>query len=453
VESSPQKMVDEKYAQKFLQFKDSVEVEYSANYLDSNSLVSVLRDPSGLYFVHYAIEPKRLSVDSYNDKYFANIKVNGTVSSLEGKQVFQFDRSFALNLDAAQMREASRIPFDYHDMFPLVPGTYKLSVLLKNDVSKEFTSLEQTLVIPGAAPALQMTAPILGYKTARADAARKRLKPFQLGGTQVYSQPGRVFNKKDTLAVVFQIFGLTPAQMSSAAVRYVLGRPGQPPVEKTRPLAEYTDGPNICEAFPLTDFVPAHYTLRVTVTAGGRDLISASDEFDVSHQQDLPRPWFYSRLMPEAADPAFDQILGSQLFSLGRMPEARVYLERAYQRKPDSADAALSLSQVYMAMGDAARIPLILTPFLAATQPPKYEVFVLAGQAYGKLGEFAKAVNILDQAVARFGVNTFLLNEIGENYIRRGQVKEALAALDKSLQLNPQQPEIKKKVADLREKK
>ena len=58
----PETLVEEKYAQKFLEFKDVVEVEYSANYLDSDSLVHVLRDPGGLYFVHYAVEPRRLAV-------------------------------------------------------------------------------------------------------------------------------------------------------------------------------------------------------------------------------------------------------------------------------------------------------------------------------------------------------------------------------------------------------
>jgi cytochrome c-type biogenesis protein CcmH/NrfG len=42
---------------------------------------------------------------------------------------------------------------------------------------------------------------------------------------------------------------------------------------------------------------------------------------------------------------------------------------------------------------------------------------------------------------------------MGENYARLGQVREALAAFDKSLQLNPKQPEIQKKAAALREKK
>jgi len=461
VENLPQTMVEERYAQKFLDFKDSVEVEYSANYLDSNSLVHVLRDPGGLYFVHFAVEPKRLSTaDSVSGSgYAVNLKVNGTVSSLDGKMIYQFDRAIALALNDAQKGEADKMPFDYHDMFPLIPGTFKISVLIKNESSKEFTSLEERVVVPASAPALQMTAPILGYKVATADAARKRLKPFQIGATQVYCQPGRVFARSDTLTAAFQLFGLTPAQKDAAVVRYTIsrsaaaGQPAPSPAETTRPLREYADPAGILESFSLADFAPAHYALKVAVSVDGRDLISASDEFDVSHRTDIPRPWFYSRLIPDAADPATDLIVGTELVNSGRAAEALTYLERASQRKPDSEDAALALAQAYLSLGETPKVPALLAPFLAATKAPKYEVFVLAGQTYGKLGEYAKAISILDQAVTRFGINAVLLNEIGENYARLGQVREALAAFDKSLQLNPKQPEIQKKAAALREKK
>jgi tetratricopeptide (TPR) repeat protein len=138
--------------------------------------------------------------------------------------------------------------------------------------------------------------------------------------------------------------------------------------------------------------------------------------------------------------------------NFGRAAEAWIYLERASQRKPDSEDAALALAQALLSLGEASRIPPLLEPFLAA-KAPKYEIFVLAGQTYGKLGEYEKAIALLDQAVTRFGINTMLLNEIGDDYARLGQVREALAAYDKSLQLDPKQPDIQKKAAVLREKK
>ena len=121
--SAPTRGVEAKYAQKFLEYKDLVEVEYTANYLDSDGLIKVFRDPSGLYFVHYAVELRRLSVNQYENKYSTTLKVNGRVTTANGHLVHQFDKTVSLNLNEEQVNEASRLPFDFQDLFPLSAAT------------------------------------------------------------------------------------------------------------------------------------------------------------------------------------------------------------------------------------------------------------------------------------------------------------------------------------------
>ncbi|MGD0781654.1 MAG: GWxTD domain-containing protein, partial [Candidatus Aminicenantales bacterium] len=212
VEESPRRLVEETYARKFLEFKDIVDVEYSANYLDSDALFKVLKEPGGLAFVHYAIEPARLSVEQAGDRYLTTLKINGNVSEPGGRPIFQFDKTASISMTGEQIRNAGRTKFDFHDMFPLIPGTYKISILMKNEASKEFMSIEQTLAIPGETPSIQMTSPILAYKTANAEEGARRLKPFRLGAVQLYCQPNRAFARSETLAVGFQLLGLDAGQ-------------------------------------------------------------------------------------------------------------------------------------------------------------------------------------------------------------------------------------------------
>ncbi len=80
IESTPQREIKDQYARKFLEYKDRVEVEYSANYIGSESLVRVTKISGGPYFVQYAIEPARLSVNAHDDFYYTTLNVNGTVS-------------------------------------------------------------------------------------------------------------------------------------------------------------------------------------------------------------------------------------------------------------------------------------------------------------------------------------------------------------------------------------
>jgi GWxTD domain-containing protein len=131
VENAPRAQVEERYAQKFLEYKDAVEVEYSANYLVSDSLVKIVKDPSGLTFVHYAVEPKRLSMNAHEDKYYTTLKINGIASTLAGQRIYQFEKTVTVNLDESQMKAANVQPFDLLDLFPLIPGTYKISILVR----------------------------------------------------------------------------------------------------------------------------------------------------------------------------------------------------------------------------------------------------------------------------------------------------------------------------------
>ena len=39
--------------------------------------------------------------------------------------VYQFDKMVVVELNEAEMKERSGRPFNFHDMFPLIPGTYR----------------------------------------------------------------------------------------------------------------------------------------------------------------------------------------------------------------------------------------------------------------------------------------------------------------------------------------
>jgi len=453
VEESPRRLVEETYARKFLEFKDIVDVEYSANYLDSEALFKVLKDPGGLAFVHYAVEPVRLSVEQAGDKYLAALKINGSVSEPGGRLIYQFDKSASIAMTSEQVRGASRTKFDFHDMFPLIPGTYKISILIKNEASKEFMSVEQTLAIPAEKPAIQMTSPILAYKTVKADDGAGRLKPFRLGAVQLYCQPNRAFARTENLAVGFQVWGLDAVQKEGGRIRYVFSRDGQTVRTKERALGEYGEFPQIIEEFSLDEFVPAHYVLAVSVLLGAKEAVTAKEEFDVSQQSALPRPWFYSKVLPQISDPVYEATIGIQLANAGRLDEARALLEKTWRAKPDSPDAALDLARVLRATNEEARIPAVLDPFLRPPVPPRYEIYALSAAARLKTGRAAEALELFERTITRFGVTADTLNGLGEARLALGQVKEALSAWERSLKLNPNQPELGKKIEGLKDKK
>jgi GWxTD domain-containing protein len=452
MESAPQRMVEENYARKFLEYKDVVEVEYSANYLESDSLVKIIRGPGGMSFVHYVVEPQRLSVNNFENKYYTVLKVNGNVTTADGRPVYQFDKTVNLEWGEEEMVARSNQPFDFRDAFPLIPGDYKLSILIKNEVSKEFTSVERALSIPGEGAGLLMTAPILAYDVGPADPGNTKIRPFRVASRQILCQPGRVFLRKDTLSVAFQLLGLGSDLLAKGALKYAFFRQDQPFRETVRSVSEYATLPDIIESFPLADFPPDHYRIQVSFVADGAAAVTAKDEFDVSFADTLPRPWVYARVLPDPSNPLYARVTGIQLFNLGRFEESRASLASAHARMP-SEDTAADLARALLALKDYAAIDPLLAPYLKQEKPARYEVYLMAGRAAREAGNFARAVEIYDDAVAHYGSNTALLNLVGESYFGLGRFEEARAVWERSLSADPNQPEIRKKVDLLKSKK
>ncbi len=451
VETVPIRQVEERYARKFLEYKDIVEVEYSANYIISDSLVKVIRDPSGIYFVHYAMELERFSVNQYGDKYSTHFRLNGTVSDSEGQNIYQFEKTYPLEFDKEQMKNITYRPLSVHDMFPLIPGSYRLSVLLKNEVSKEFTSLERHLIIPKDQTDLQMSSLILGFKMEEQERGQERLKPFQMGNYYIDFQANRVFLSQDDLVVAFQISGINRQLREKGELKFTFFKNSEVFRSFSRKTSEYEEFQDFVEVFSLKEFLPAHYRLQVSLFVEGKEVLFNGEEFDITHQEAISRPWVCSRILPRPDDPIYSFIIGTQLFQAGKIIEARNHLEKAFQRKPDSVHFALNLARVCMAMAEYKRVVSILLPFLNQPKAPAYEVFFISGKAYKNLGELNKAIEVFDRAISHYGLNITLLNVIGECYFQLGNAEEALAAWEKSLEINSDQPQIKKNIETLKE--
>jgi len=444
IEQTPQKMVEDKYARKFFEYKDIIDVDYSVNYIDSDALVRVLKDPSGLYFIHYDLEPSRLSINQYDNQYATNFKVNGLLSTVDGRLVYQFEKTFPVKLTPDQMKERQHLPLAIYDVFPCVPGEYKLSILAKNEASKEFTSLEQTIRIPEKVQ-VEMSSPILAYKVSPSESAEGKIKAFLLGGQQLYLQANRVFTAKDELAVAVQLFGLTPELKNRASLKYQFWKESEIYKEETYPVSELDSLPLVIKIFPLAGFPPAHYFLNLTLLVDGQEKIKVKEEFDLSYLESLPRPWVLSRVLPPPTDPYYGWIIGSQLYKLGRLTEARTVLEAAVAKAPGNEDLALELARVYVALNDYQAAAKILDSFVSAEQGVRYETYLVAAQAAFSFGQYEKALTVLDKAVARHGSDIQLLDLIGDCYFKLGKKEEALAVWQKSLEINPDQPELKRK--------
>ncbi len=446
----PQKKIDDLYAEKLLKYKDIVEVEYTANYVGSEYLVVPIRDSSEIFFVHFSVDPRTLSVGSYEETYYSYFELVTQVTDLEGKTVFQYQKTYSLNLNKEQVQDIKLKSYSIQDMFPLVPGQYKLNVLLKNTVSKEFTSFEADILIPEAT-SLVMTPLLLGYKVEPLSGPQKYYKPFVVDGYQLFCQPNRSFILKDDLVASFQVHNLSPDLIERGFVQYTLIKEEQEISKETVKIQESEDKTNFIKIFPLRNFPPGYYTLKVALINGeGKELLQEKNEFSLSTLEGIARPWVISRALPMSHSTEYSFILGDQLLNKGKIEEAKTLLESIYRKNPASLKYAYGFSRVLFLLKEYGKVKIILQPFLSSSQE-NYEFIRLLGQSCQALKEYEEAIKHYKKYLTHIGTNLLILNSIGECYFLLGNMEEALIAWEKSLEIDPNQEVIKEKVRSIKE--
>ena len=446
----PEKSVDARYAEALLKYKDVIEVDYSANYIGSDSVVSVIRDPSGLFFVHYGIKPEKLSVLPHDGRFAVNFELNGIFKDAEGRTIFQYDKAFPLDFDRAALDEVQKTGVLIEDAVPLAPGAYAFSLLMKNTVSREFTSLEKKLVIPGAVPEACAISPLLlGYRAKALPASPRQVKPFRAGDTQISCRPGWTFGSGETLAVFFQVYALAADLRRTGRLEYVFEKQGREVLRREVPLAELPPL-DVVREFPLRDLPPEAYRLRVAVRDGqGRALVTAEADFEVSPTAEIPEPLVAAKVMPPADHPMYAYLLGGQLEKAGDLAAAAPLLAKAYEANPNMLDYALAYAGVLVKAGDFVRAKGMLFPFANDTGKNQ-EALALLGRCHQALGEFREAVGAYKTYLERTGTRLDVLNDLAECHYRLGEVAAAAAAWRRSLEIDPKQTAVRRRLEGIK---
>ena len=448
----PLKMIKEEYAEKFFRFKEIVEVEYSANYIDNRSLLAVIRDPSGLSFIHYAVELSRLSVEFEAGRYRTTLELNGKAADKQGRLIFQFERKAPVSLDKDQVESLRSRPFSLQGLFPLAEGDYDLTLIVKNAASKEFTTVEESVHVPSPARGLALGPLLMAYGARKeAGPGPKGLRAFALPGLQLFVSPLSEFLPGEKLTAAFGLFG-PPSEIEAVkSVRYdILDAQSRVKTTRTALLAAGGGSGFVQETFDLDGLPPADYTLDVALLDGsGRALQSGRAAFGLTSARYVPRPLISSETMAEASNPVYAYVLGGQYLNKAELSRALAFSGDAHSREPASQKYALGYARVLLALGKYAEIKAALEPFLRSGKP-EAETLEYMARAYQALADYAGAVKAYSDYLSRFGAKLSVLNDLGECYLKLGDTGNARLAWERSLALKPDQDDVRKAVSGIK---
>lgn len=450
--SIPEKRVQTDYADAILRYKDFVDVEYTANYVSSEAQVQIIRDPSGASFVHYSLEPAKITAEEIGGQYSIRFTLTGRVSDAAGKTIYQFDKEFPFTLTAGELEDVKAKSLSIQDVFPLVPGTYNFDILLKNALSKEFAAAARTLVVPGPGAPAGLSPLLLAYglETKRSPAGER--VPFKVGDEQLLSQSHKIFSAGDRLMTFFQLHGLTDALKASGTIRTEFLKEDKPFLSRASNVSAASSDGSVLDVQPLRDFAPGYYQVRVALVDGqGTEVASSKENFEVSPAGAVPRPLVVSNITkaPGNADSLY--ATGLQLLNQGDFASARARLAGAHAQAPERADVAIAYAQALFLLKDYKAVKDVLAPWSGEAAPAP-EVPALLGQACHALGQFEEAAEHYTAYLTQFGANVDVLNHLGTCHYQLGNTAEALKAWTKSLELNPNQDKLRALVDSLKKK-
>jgi GWxTD domain-containing protein len=451
IESSAKRNVRTDYAEAYLRYGNRVSADYSFRYVPSESAFVVLDGPDSTPFVHFTIElmPENFALQVADDgsRFYTTLDVTREVRTNEGVLVALDEQEAYLELPPDEFQKGARLPFAFQDAFPLVPGEYRVSVMLRNRAVHQFTVAEGSLVVaPLTAGQPGLGGLVVGYLHERplaADAAGHQLA-FQVGYERIYPAVSGLFPTGADCVALAQVED-APA---GSRLRFSLMEGDAVLEERERSVGEGNDA--IVETLSLGQTAGGNYKLRVQLSdSEGAVLEERRADVVVSPRSSIDRPGFIYRRGFPLSPGAIALARGEQLWSQKRYDEATVELERAVaeggSRLPE---ASFKLAAALLSAKRADEALELLLP-LEGRFRDRYEVIAGLGYAYYFRQDYARAREFLERATGLRPPDSALWNALGDSYRELGEREKAIGAYRRSLELDPTQDEVERLLGEL----
>ncbi len=449
IKALPEKKFASDYARNYLSYKDLVEVDYSHNFVTCSALARVFLH-GDYYFVHWAIEPDKINFAETQGIYSAIYELTIRLEDLSGNQIFGKTEEIPLRLNRQQFESRARQRFAFQDLFPVLPGDYKLLFLLKNKTAKDFTSWETILSVP-VPKSEQRLGPVVVFHTT-SPLASGRLKAFSFAGQEFLVSARNEFSPTDKPSVFCQLWnpeGLTERARVELSLKNFDS--GAEILVQKKKLPEALSEERLVRFDPidLSQVKPGYYSLEINLIDKEMTLDSRKENLIVLAQPVLTAPWVYGKVHRSMPSLEFLRMLAAQHFLKGNYQETRKILEEILSGR-EELESRLLLARTFLALDDYERS---LTEALKVYESTgNREAAKVLALDYAKLKDWDKARIYVDKLLAEV-TEISVLNLAAEIYLNLGNKDQAIYYLEKSLSLVPDQPQIKGWLEDLKKKK
>jgi GWxTD domain-containing protein len=445
VRSLPGKKYSDSYARNYLSYKDYVETDYSDSFITAASKVRLFRS-AGQPFLHWSIEPDKMSFAPRGDGFFAGFELIVRMEDSSGKLLLEKTEEIPLRLTAAQYKDHEHRRFAFQDILPVIPGNHRLFFLLKNKTGRDFTSFETRVSVPQDESGPRLSSLLLFHGSEGVRDPRSRdFKAFTFDGVRYIVSAKNEFLTTENLGAFIQVAGANEAGADprpSLVLEVFSLDSGALVLDRKTDLASasFVSGDGVVfGSIALADVKPGYYRAEASLVSGGAKIRTEKENFIVLSQPYPVLPWAYAGVHEPFPSPEHLRLLGSEYFLAGDYGQASNLLERAFRMK-DDPETRLLLGRALFGLTRFRDSLDLLVPLHDASgdrQAAKVIALDFAG-----LKDWSSALVYLDKLLAG-ATEIGVLNLAGECRLNLGQADQALPLFQKSLSLDPAQAAIR----------
>ena len=219
----------------------------------------------------------------------AVLDIFGQITSLGGRIVSTFEDAVVLDVPENDFQRYVDRKSVYQKVVPLRPGRYKLSVVVKDDLSGHMGSLELGIQVPRYADdQLANSSLILADLIQPLPTAQVGSGPFVIGGTKVRPSVNQQFTRDQNLGIYMQVYNLAvdpQTHRPSADIQYEIVKDGKPLLNQTEEAAKLANASQqvtLQKTMPLKALQPGKYTVQIKVTDNiKKQSVSPSASFEL----------------------------------------------------------------------------------------------------------------------------------------------------------------------------
>jgi GWxTD domain-containing protein len=435
-----------------------VETQIVYNALTADMVAFSQVGASGNSMIHLGVmlPGSFLTYEKVNDTYYSRTDVSIQITDNKNRQIDQITDQINLSFSDQQWKEVNTLPVFYSISYVLLPGTYHITMLLRNFTTKQIGKIEKNLIIPDFInEEITATGLLLGYKATQLKEIADNQIPFVFSGIKFFPVTNARYTSLQKMHVYMELYFNGNEKPGVAEINYLISN-GKKEIKlyESRTIKDFLIGSTlpIYKSIPLNELTPGNYSILATVSFGKeqKTAIARKTEFVIT-SEDIT----FKRVMAESSEkmtPFLTHVnLARQYLIQEKWQKAEEHLTIALDFNRDSFETRLLLTDSLLGAGKNDEALKILLPL---NEQFKNTIYILTnlGRAYFQKADYKTALDYcLSAEKAGAKGNYFLLNYIGESYMKLGKKEEALNYFEASVRLNESQPGIVEMIRALKD--